>query len=278
MEPSYVRTQYKYDARNKDELSFEKGVVLRILNKGAQNDWWWLALNESNSQKGLVPKNHLQEINLPENSNSQVRSKQDEVKTRKLNRKLNEPNLRKVKKFQSHLEDDEYVPMESHKLSAANYAKDTKKEDFANNEYVKMEKVYPEENNDYVGMQNGTGALNENNEYIPINTANQFVEDNGYDRLQNKDGYTPVKTLTYGGYKNGTTKKSRDVQGNKEGDEQDPYSHAHELEPPASLPPSYQGEPYFYGNINKEQSEILLSGTDEGTFLIRKSQSQVNKN
>lgn len=60
MAECYVRTLYTYTANLQDELSFDKGVVLKILQKG--NNGWWLALDEKRSKQGIIPVIYVKEI------------------------------------------------------------------------------------------------------------------------------------------------------------------------------------------------------------------------
>uniref|UniRef100_A0A7M5UIW0 SH3 domain-containing protein n=1 Tax=Clytia hemisphaerica TaxID=252671 RepID=A0A7M5UIW0_9CNID len=230
----YVRTLYQYEAKNENEISFEKGVFLKILSR-PEGDWWWLALNEANSQKGWVPRNYVQEIvDLPEhNNNGQIGRKQAETKS---NRKPN-------------------------KSDTLRYNQKNKKE---NDGYETMG-----------SLQRGSGAQDES-DYVLMNTANEFPPDDGYDRVKSQsDGYSLVRSISYGGYKHvGTQGETTLKTQNDEDEDQYPYCHAREFEPNVLPPPTYEREPYFCGNINKAVSERLLSGTDEGTFLIRKSQTQ----
>ena len=46
---------YKYQRQNPDELSFEKGCVINVINK-VESDWW---TGELNGQTGLFPTNYV---------------------------------------------------------------------------------------------------------------------------------------------------------------------------------------------------------------------------
>jgi len=46
---------YKYQKQNPDELSFEKGCVINVINK-LDSDWW---TGELNGQTGLFPSNYV---------------------------------------------------------------------------------------------------------------------------------------------------------------------------------------------------------------------------
>ena len=50
-----VITLYKYQKQNADELSFEKGCVINVINK-LDSDWW---TGELNGQTGLFPSNYV---------------------------------------------------------------------------------------------------------------------------------------------------------------------------------------------------------------------------
>jgi len=57
---SYVAVEqvvalYKYQKQNQDELSFEKGCVINVINK-LDSDWW---TGELNGQTGLFPSNYV---------------------------------------------------------------------------------------------------------------------------------------------------------------------------------------------------------------------------
>eukprot|EP00111_Clytia_hemisphaerica_P022092 TCONS_00064905-protein len=56
----HAETIYSYFGEKDGELSFETGAVLRILEK--LNGDWWIAYDESRCIKGLVPREHLKEI------------------------------------------------------------------------------------------------------------------------------------------------------------------------------------------------------------------------
>jgi len=46
---------YKYQRQNADELSFEKGCVINVINK-LESDWW---TGELNGQTGVFPSNYV---------------------------------------------------------------------------------------------------------------------------------------------------------------------------------------------------------------------------
>ena len=46
---------YKYQKQNPDELSFEKGCIINVINK-LDSDWW---TGELNGQTGLFPSNYV---------------------------------------------------------------------------------------------------------------------------------------------------------------------------------------------------------------------------
>lgn len=57
-----VKTLYAYIARTSEEMSFESGVTLKILEK--PDEFWWMATTTSidGAESGLVPSNYVQEI------------------------------------------------------------------------------------------------------------------------------------------------------------------------------------------------------------------------
>ena len=50
-----VIAMYKYQKQNPDELSFEKGCVINVIEK-LDSDWW---TGELNGQTGLFPSNYV---------------------------------------------------------------------------------------------------------------------------------------------------------------------------------------------------------------------------
>lgn len=66
--PAYlhkVRATYKYLAEDKDELSFEAGEVIQVIeyeDPSEQEDGWLMGIKESDGQKGLFPANFTKEI------------------------------------------------------------------------------------------------------------------------------------------------------------------------------------------------------------------------
>ena len=60
MAECYVLTLQNCIANFQDELSFEEGVVLKIVQK--RNDGWWLAVDEKRSMQGLILMSYVREI------------------------------------------------------------------------------------------------------------------------------------------------------------------------------------------------------------------------
>ncbi|XP_066267842.1 cytoplasmic protein NCK2-like isoform X2 [Branchiostoma lanceolatum] len=54
-----VRTLYPFTSRNEEELNFEKGEFLDIVEKPEDDPEWWKARNQQ-GEAGLVPKNYVQ--------------------------------------------------------------------------------------------------------------------------------------------------------------------------------------------------------------------------
>lgn len=60
-----VRATYKYLAEDEDELSFEAGEIIQVIeyaNPDEQEDGWLMGIKESDGQKGLFPANFTKEI------------------------------------------------------------------------------------------------------------------------------------------------------------------------------------------------------------------------
>ena len=68
---SYAKALYSNEAECADELNFNEGDLLKIIDKNAEDSegWWKCKLN---GNEGLVPANYLQEIfdPLPEQGNT----------------------------------------------------------------------------------------------------------------------------------------------------------------------------------------------------------------
>ncbi|XP_063299730.1 nephrocystin-1 [Pelobates fuscus] len=64
-----------FQAQQKDDLTFQKGEVLQILDK--KPDGWWLA-QDSQGNKGLVPKTYLQAYNKGEQSHEPSEEESEE--------------------------------------------------------------------------------------------------------------------------------------------------------------------------------------------------------
>lgn len=60
-----VRATYKYIAEDEDELSFEAGEIIQVIeydDPQEQEEGWLMGIKESNGQKGLFPANFTKEI------------------------------------------------------------------------------------------------------------------------------------------------------------------------------------------------------------------------
>ena len=60
-----VRATYKYLAEDEDELSFEAGEIIQVIeydDPSEQEDGWLMGIKESNGQKGLFPANFTKEL------------------------------------------------------------------------------------------------------------------------------------------------------------------------------------------------------------------------
>lgn len=53
----HLITMYNYAAQNVDELSFDKNVILVLIDKNEPE--WWMGRNLSTSQEGLFPVNYI---------------------------------------------------------------------------------------------------------------------------------------------------------------------------------------------------------------------------
>ena len=51
---------YNYAAQNVDELSFDKNVILILIDKNEPE--WWMGRNLSTSQEGLFPVNYVRRL------------------------------------------------------------------------------------------------------------------------------------------------------------------------------------------------------------------------
>ncbi len=57
-----VKTLYPFQSQVTEELSFDKDLVLQIIEKPKDDPDWWMA-RTFNGQVGLIPRNYVQEIN-----------------------------------------------------------------------------------------------------------------------------------------------------------------------------------------------------------------------
>lgn len=71
--PTYlhkVRATYKYLAEDEDELSFEAGEIIQVIeyeDPSEQEDGWLMGIKETDGQKGLFPANFTKEIQSSNN-------------------------------------------------------------------------------------------------------------------------------------------------------------------------------------------------------------------
>jgi hypothetical protein len=54
-----VYAAYSYDAEIEDELTFEEGDQLKVLNRDGDEKMWWLCEHIASGATGLVPRNYL---------------------------------------------------------------------------------------------------------------------------------------------------------------------------------------------------------------------------
>lgn len=60
-----MRATYKYVAEDSDELSFEAGEIIRVIeyeDPEEQEDGWLVGIKESTGEKGLFPANFTKPI------------------------------------------------------------------------------------------------------------------------------------------------------------------------------------------------------------------------
>ena len=60
-----VRATYKYQAEDQDELNFEGGEIIRVIeyeDPEEQEEGWLLGVKESTGEKGLFPANFTRPI------------------------------------------------------------------------------------------------------------------------------------------------------------------------------------------------------------------------
>ena len=58
-----VRTLYPFSSQSNEELSFEKDIVLEIIEKPKDDPDWWKARTPT-GEVGLVPRNYVQEVDM----------------------------------------------------------------------------------------------------------------------------------------------------------------------------------------------------------------------
>ncbi|XP_046542389.1 LOW QUALITY PROTEIN: cytoplasmic protein NCK2-like [Haliotis rubra] len=56
-----VTTLYPFTGKNKEEMSFDKGQRLEIIDKPSEDPEWWFARN-SRGDMGLIPRNYVQSV------------------------------------------------------------------------------------------------------------------------------------------------------------------------------------------------------------------------
>ena len=49
---------YAYEAMMADELSFQRGEILEIINN-TQYEWWWFACSRATNRRGYIPYSHI---------------------------------------------------------------------------------------------------------------------------------------------------------------------------------------------------------------------------
>ncbi|KAK8788141.1 hypothetical protein V5799_022083 [Amblyomma americanum] len=62
---SQVRATYKYTAEDVDELNFESGEIIRVIeydDPEEQEEGWLMGIKESTGEKGLFPANFTRPI------------------------------------------------------------------------------------------------------------------------------------------------------------------------------------------------------------------------
>jgi amphiphysin len=57
-----VQTTYKYMAEDEDELSFEAGEIIQVIEYDDLDEGWLMGIKESDGQRGLFPANFTKEI------------------------------------------------------------------------------------------------------------------------------------------------------------------------------------------------------------------------
>jgi len=60
--PKYVEALYKYKAKSRDQLDFEKGDILEILIYRPNGKWWFAKVGE---KKGWIPHNFVKPVDAP---------------------------------------------------------------------------------------------------------------------------------------------------------------------------------------------------------------------
>ena len=57
--PFGVRANYPFNSKDPEELEFQKGDLLDIIDKSEDDPDWWIARN-ANGEKGLIPRNYVE--------------------------------------------------------------------------------------------------------------------------------------------------------------------------------------------------------------------------
>ena len=75
-----VQTLYAFNSQESEELSFEKGIMLEIIEKPKNDPDWWKARTPQ-GDVGLVPRNYVQEVDviIPEVTDTPVTSVKTDV-------------------------------------------------------------------------------------------------------------------------------------------------------------------------------------------------------
>ena len=72
-----VQTLYPFSSQSSEELSFEKGILLSIIEKPKDDPDWWKAKTPQ-GEVGLVPRNYVQEVDDPVETGGETNTFADE--------------------------------------------------------------------------------------------------------------------------------------------------------------------------------------------------------
>lgn len=61
-----VKAKYKYEADDEDELSFEVGEIIQVIECDEEDEGWLMGIKESDGQRGLFPANFTRKIESPD--------------------------------------------------------------------------------------------------------------------------------------------------------------------------------------------------------------------